>query len=241
MKILLNEYKQALLQGDKKLADNIVNNYAEQLKQKGWIEPIGTGCVYSPDNSTYFVYNKLFNKGELIQAENTDETKFKQIVEVLKSDFIIDGIVPNTKNNTITNINDVVEKEEKKKASFKLTEEFNKFDTDIEGYRIQLDQRIKMFVEENKNNPILKQYMEMQAEYDKTLKEFEKIKDLYMDMETQGVELLEGVNITVTLTKTYLKKEIDKKLLEVKYPEVYKDVLVDKPVKGHINVKRIID
>lgn len=243
MEIILNNYKQLLLQGNEKDAEVVLNNYAEQLKQKGWMESLNDGCIYSPDHSTCFITNRIPYKGQLAQTSTTEQASegFKQILELLKSDFIIDGIVPNTKNNTISNINDVVEKEEKKKASFKLTEEFNRFDTDVEGYRLQLDQRIKMFVEENKNNPILKQYMEMQAEYDKTVKEFEKIKDLYMDMETQGVDLLEGVNITLSLTHTYMKKEIDKKVLEAKYPEIYNEVLVEKPVKGHVTVKRIVE
>lgn len=245
MEIKLRKLQECINNGDFEGTRNCVNEYAKKLIERGWLDVPIEGIVVSPDYSTCFFYNRAPYDGQLATYTNKEDvtSKFQTILETLRYDFIVDGIVENDNTKTINNVQKVVLKEDvKPKGSFKLTEEVQRL-SDVELTRQQMEQRLLVFVENNKDNEILKQYLEMKKVYDKAEKDLKEGKDLlYTLMIEEDVDNMNTGIIEVNLTKPYIKKSVSMKKLVDIYGEdsnVYKDIVEEKEVKGHITIKPI--
>lgn len=244
MKVILRTYDELIKQNKEDEAKQVVLQYGQELEKRGWIENVNEGAFISPDYSTSFIYNKLGCYGELVKYKNTkaSETGYKIILENLKNDFIIDGIIVNDENNSINNINKVVEVVEKSKPTFKLNESFSKLDN-LAANEVQLKERITIFLNQNKGNEILEQYIAMEKELNETKEKLEEgKKDLYDPMRLEDIDELNGTFINCTLVKPYIKRQINgKEFFKLIKPtdKLYKQVVEEKEVKGHINLKKI--
>ena len=125
----------------------------------------------------------------------------------------------------------------------KLQENFKKIGNSYSD-REHLERLIDELLQANVNNEPLQMYIKLT----KALDDAKKIPDnkdnkdsLYEDMILEGIDFLEDNNCTVTLTKPYMKKDIDKKKLEKVYPLAYNDCLTEKEVKGHVTIKRKLE
>lgn len=125
----------------------------------------------------------------------------------------------------------------------KLQESFGKINNSFSDVE-HLEQMINDLLKLNANNEPLQQYIKLKRALDnaKKIPEDKDNKDeIYLAMVENDIDFLEDTNCTVTLTKPYIKKDIDKKKLEKTYPQIYNDCLIEKEVKGHITIKRKLE
>lgn len=125
----------------------------------------------------------------------------------------------------------------------KLQESFGKINNSFSDVE-HLEQMINDLLKLNANNEPLQQYIKLKKALDnaKKIPEDKDNKDeIYLAMVENDIDFLEDTNCTVTLTKPYIKKDIDKKKLEKTYPQIYNDCLIEKEVKGHITIKRKLE
>ena len=123
----------------------------------------------------------------------------------------------------------------------------------------QLEQRITVFLDKNKNNPILKEYLELEAMKKDMEKSAKNNSDILYEDCTQLTDL--GVNkdtiekfmndtvlnnsiIKVTYKAAYTKRTINSEKFYDMFPkttDVYKELVTESPVKGNMTIKELDD
>lgn len=122
----------------------------------------------------------------------------------------------------------------------KLNELFQQYDNMRRVYN-KLVQDILIYEVENKHNEILNKYVTMlkqKEEFEKTMKTYEG--NLYSSMLEEGIDLLEGTEVDVTLKKPYYKTEFNFKAFKEDYKptsSLYQKYVKEKLVKGNVILK----
>lgn len=126
----------------------------------------------------------------------------------------------------------------------KLSDDFNKYEKALETKQ-EVEQSIKNFERDNKDNEVLKQYLKLLKKLEKAEKEIDSGKTyLYEGMMAEEIDMLNGAVCDITLKKPYDKTNIDtKKFLTDNKPgsKLYEKYVSVKEVKGNIIVKMIKD
>lgn len=126
----------------------------------------------------------------------------------------------------------------------KLSDDFNRYEKALETKQ-EVEQLIKNFERDNKDNEVLKQYLKLLKKLEKAEKEIDSGKTyLYEGMMSEEIDMLNGAICDISLKKPYDKTNIDtKKFLLDNKPgsKLYEKYASVKEVKGNIIVKMIKD
>ena len=131
----------------------------------------------------------------------------------------------------------------------------NTKDNELDRVKEKFDKIDKTFTRETKllaeKELIEKQYCDnaILQRYVKIIKELEKItqlqnssKELYEEFERLELPRLTGKNCELVLTKTYMKTQINSKQFLTDFKpdsKMYQKYVEQKPVKGHLSLKRL--
>lgn len=131
-------------------------------------------------------------------------------------------------------------KKKKEEKVYDYKEEFNKIDRAVYENN-QARVILQELLEKNQNNEALMEYIALRDKIDaNNIIVDESKKNMFQGMEDSGVDILEGVAVSVSIKHSYTKKELDKdRLKEELGGEKYNSYMIEKSVKGNviINIK----
>lgn len=128
----------------------------------------------------------------------------------------------------------------KEKVVYDYIEEFNKIDK-AEEENIQIRILLSELLEKNPDNEALQEYAELVKKLDENTQiSSDSKKNMFQSMEDADIDNLRGKVVEASLVRTYFKTELDKdKLKEDLGDEKYNSYIVQKAVKGHVNINII--
>lgn len=131
-------------------------------------------------------------------------------------------------------------KKKKEEKVYDYKEEFNKIDRAVYENN-QARVILQELLEKNQDNEALMEYIALRDKIDaNNIIVDESKKNMFQGMEDSGVDILEGVAVSVSIKHSYIKKELDRdRLKEELGEEKYNSYMIEKSVKGNviINIK----
>lgn len=127
----------------------------------------------------------------------------------------------------------------KKKVVYDYKEEFNKADQ-ANYENSQIKNMITELLEKNKDNEVLQEYLSLMKKFEDNEKIYSDAKkNMYESMEEAGIDFLQGLSITATLTHAYTKQDIDTDKLKADLGDKFEQYKIQKPVKGNVKFKPV--